>query len=82
MKEFILVWLYNYVYNTISELVLLELLALRRVTDWIVAETCWENQPLLAEEMTQDKDTMVGQRKNRLMERGLQLIHLKRITFN
>ena len=75
-------WLYNYVYNTISELVLLELLALRRVTDWIVAKTHWENQPRLAEEMTQDKDTMVGQRKNRLMERGLQLIHLKRITFN
>ena len=53
-------WLYNYVYNTISELVFLELLALRRVTDWIVAETRWENQLGLAEEMTQDKDTMAG----------------------
>ena len=53
-------WLYNYVYNTISELVFLELLALRRVTDWIVAETHWDNQPWLVEEMTRDKDTMVG----------------------
>ena len=75
-------WLYNYVYNTINELVLLELLALRRVTDWIVAKTRWENQPWLAEEMTQDTDTMAGLRRNGLMERGLQLIHLKRIAFN
>ena len=75
-------WLYNYVYNTINELVLLELLALRRVTDWIVAETRWENQPGLAEEMTQDKDTMAGRKRNGIMERGLQLIHLKRIAFN
>ena len=45
MKEFNSVWLYNYVYNTISELVLLELLVLRRVTKWIVEETHWENQP-------------------------------------
>ena len=82
MKEFSSVWLYNYVYNTISELVLLELLALRGVTDCIVAKTHWENQPRLAKEMTQDKDTMVGRRRNRLMERGLQLIHLKRIEFN
>ena len=71
-----------WLYNTINELVLLELLALRRVTDWIVAKTRWENQPWLAEEMTQDKDTMAGQRRNEITERGLQLIHLKRITFN
>ena len=82
MKEFSSVWLYNYVYNTISEFMLLELLSLRRVTNWIVAETHWENQPLLAEEMKQDKDTMAGRRRNRLMERGLQLIHLKRIALN
>ena len=82
MKDFNSLWLYNYVYNTISELVLLELLVLRRVTEWIVAKIRWENQPRLAEEMTQDKDTMVGRRRNRLMERGLQLIHLKRIEFN
>ena len=52
MKEFSSVWLYNYVYNTISELVLLELLALTTVTEWIVAKTRWENQTRLAEEMT------------------------------
>ena len=61
---------------------LLELTALRRVTDWIVVENHWENQPRLVEEMTQDKDTMAGQRRNGLMERGLRLIHLKRIAFN
>ena len=82
MKEFNSVWLCNYIYNTISELVLLELLASRRVTDWILAETRWENQPQLEEEITQDKDTIAGQRRNELTERGLQLIHLKRIAFN
>ena len=60
MKEFTSLWLYNYVYNTISELVLLELLALRRVTNWIVAKTRWENQPRVETEMTQDKYTMFG----------------------
>ena len=30
-----------------------ELHALRRVTGWIVAETCWENQARWEEEMTQ-----------------------------
>ena len=75
-------WLYDYIYNTINELVLLELLALRGVTDCVVAEKHWENRPGLAKEMTQDKYTMVGRRRNRLMERGLQLIHLNRIAFN